>query len=904
MVMIDQIIVGIYLLISLVIGIYAGRNTNTIEDYAVGKRNFSTSTLVAAISATMISAAGTAGLTGKVYSFGIIYALSFCFGSVIARMVVAFFIAPKMEKFLDAISSGDVLERLYGPKAKILMGILVIAEGPLLAAAQVLATYQISRYFFGISQETAAIATSAIIVIYCFRGGIRAVSYTDVFQFIMIIIAIPIVCAAAIDRIGGFSTLLNKADESGLLFSNLSNSDIFKHVIIFSSLSLTSIFPLTIQRMLMAKNSQQIRNSFFLNGVVTLPFYLVIGLLGIAAPLLVPHIEPNFALSAMADTILPVGVKGIVIAGVIAIFMSSADSQMNITTVAITQDLLKPLLKDKLTPKLAIIYARIIFILTGIFATTIALYATNALDLLFVVMVLCNSIYFPGYFLGILGLKPSKNAFWIGVSLGAAIAFTLAVILKVFPLYSMLSAIAVNMGSLLISHRINKSDKSAAIFDKLTTIFDDINLKPKNTFFNLKVKNNAVAIISYCDAFCLMSLIISILPFFFYWSQVNEQLPLVSMSYILSATCAALLILRQTLQIVERLLFPSLWHLMIILMLTIQSVPIYSQTNFPIFWLSEFIIASLLFLILLNGRHSYLQLIIHFIVATSVIFTSSKPINESSLKFAIFSLLTHIFMLIICLSLFRKRDVSAYHFMTTKFAHEAGRTISAFSSSAAGLQNYLPILIQNYRQHQPTTAELAKIDLERLQNMPATLIETSNRSWQNLKQLLLWMETDQSSSIKSICSINDVLKSAIEDISMNNELKEKITINKMTNFIFRGDNAQIAQVIINILENAYYATKNIKNSKIIIWSEKTSLFIEDNGTGISNKDLPNIFDEFFSTKGTAGQGLAFCKLIMENHGGTIDCESRPGVFTRFRLHFPKLLTKSGNVYAPNYTSNS
>jgi Na+/proline symporter len=144
--MLDQIIVGLYLLISLVIGVYAGKNTNNIEDYATGNRNFSTSILVAAISATMISAAGTAGLSGKVYSFGIIHTLSFCFGSVVARLVVAFFIAPKMERFLGLISSGDVLEKLYGTKAKILMGLLVIVEGPLLTAAQVLATYQVSRY--------------------------------------------------------------------------------------------------------------------------------------------------------------------------------------------------------------------------------------------------------------------------------------------------------------------------------------------------------------------------------------------------------------------------------------------------------------------------------------------------------------------------------------------------------------------------------------------------------------------------------------------------------------------------------------------------------------------------------------------------------------------------------------
>ena len=106
--------------------------------------------------------------------------------------------------------------------------------------------------------------------------------------------------------------------------------------------------------------------------------------------------------------------------------------------------------------------------------------------------------------------------------------------------------------------------------------------------------------------------------------------------------------------------------------------------------------------------------------------------------------------------------------------------------------------------------------------------------------------------------------------------------------LFYGDNAQIIHVILNLLENAWHAIQDNPKSNILIWTEQNSLIIKDTGIGIDQKDLPNIFDDFFSTKGTDGQGLSFCKMVMEKHNGEIICESQKGVFTQFKLTFPEV----------------
>jgi len=105
------------------------------------------------------------------------------------------------------------------------------------------------------------------------------------------------------------------------------------------------------------------------------------------------------------------------------------------------------------------------------------------------------------------------------------------------------------------------------------------------------------------------------------------------------------------------------------------------------------------------------------------------------------------------------------------------------------------------------------------------------------------------------------------------------------------DDELIIEVLVNILLNSIQAMKN--GGKILIetnynsFEKNVTIDIEDSGYGISDENMKNVFDPFFSTKknGT-GLGLSICHKIMENNNGSISIDSKVNMGTKVTLTLP------------------
>jgi signal transduction histidine kinase len=105
--------------------------------------------------------------------------------------------------------------------------------------------------------------------------------------------------------------------------------------------------------------------------------------------------------------------------------------------------------------------------------------------------------------------------------------------------------------------------------------------------------------------------------------------------------------------------------------------------------------------------------------------------------------------------------------------------------------------------------------------------------------------------------------------------------------------SQFNQVILNLLSNAAQATREGEGTITVRTAMRdaahVAVEVADNGSGIPAEVLPKIFDPFFTTKGVGkgtGLGLAICYKIVENHGGKLEVQSKPGAGTRFTVVLP------------------
>jgi len=151
------------------------------------------------------------------------------------------------------------------------------------------------------------------------------------------------------------------------------------------------------------------------------------------------------------------------------------------------------------------------------------------------------------------------------------------------------------------------------------------------------------------------------------------------------------------------------------------------------------------------------------------------------------------------------------------------------------------------------------------------------------------------------CSVNEAVEQVLGLIGDQIQ-KQNITIQKQLDYsveLIEGNIQQIGQIILNLLINAKDALEEVEveqktivvETKQVTENEKrwVVLCVKDNGKGIAEQHLQEIFNPFFTTKrpgkGT-GLGLSVSLGIAEAHGGTIEVMSELGKGSEFRLKLP------------------
>jgi len=377
----DLSMIIIYFLGMIWIGyIFSGKVSSTIDYYLAG-RSLGAFVIMATVAASIIGGAALIGRGGVVYNQGIVGILlalpyligMYCFSLISGRIQLV------GQKY-NITSIPGLMEFRFSPGIKYITAILIAFTMMATVGSQITAAATTFKIIGGFSYENGAWLAVTVFVTYTLFSGLYGVVYTDVAQFIILIVFIymvlPIIC---ILKMGGISPLLNTLPSKMLHF------DVNSQIVgwIFTNLIFTLAGAEMWQRAFAAKTPKDAKQGMLLGNTAYGLTIIISVFLGLSAVVLLPNLVEEFgtadaAIPALVTYFLPMGLKGITVAALIAVMMSSADTYLLISVQTIVSDIIKPLCNNKIDDKKILTLSRIFTIILGFGALIIALYIRQA----------------------------------------------------------------------------------------------------------------------------------------------------------------------------------------------------------------------------------------------------------------------------------------------------------------------------------------------------------------------------------------------------------------------------------------------------------------------------------------------------------------------------------------------
>ncbi|MBX9890077.1 MAG: HD domain-containing protein [Amoebophilaceae bacterium] len=408
--------VGLFLLICLISGFGAGRKTKTFQQFAVGDKNFSVTTLVATIVGTQVGGGLLFRNLEHIYTYGLYFAIPTLL-SPLQFLFMSRFMALRMGEFMHHLSIAESMGSIFGKTVRLITALSGILFSIGVVAMQLNVISRIIKLCCKIEGNTPIYIAVGVVLLYSIFGGIRAVTFTDVIQFVTFNTLIPVL----LYLVGRHTTCETLCS----VFTTHPAFDVTKVVglhpqfrntlLLMFMFLLPSLQPSIIQRVYTARNVWQLRSAFTYTSIIGL---LILGIISFLAVALRAH-DADLNPARLIDHILEmynfIWLKSFVCMGVLALAMSTADSNLHVAAVLFTYDL-PTVLGWKIKNKFILIYPfSCVMVLV---ALQLAFYKQDLLDLL----MLCAGFYGPivtvPFMMAVLGFRPATKSVLLGMGFG------------------------------------------------------------------------------------------------------------------------------------------------------------------------------------------------------------------------------------------------------------------------------------------------------------------------------------------------------------------------------------------------------------------------------------------------------------------------------------------------------
>lgn len=356
------IIIVIYLLAMLATGAW-GHRLKGREDFHLAGRSIKLVFLTGTFCASIIGASATLGMAGLGFSKGLPGAWWMLSGTA-GLLVLATFFAGKV-RASGCSTLPELVGSFYGERARFVASALIVISWVGVIAVQIVACGKVLGAVFGGNETLFMAACTAVFVLYTAHGGQSSVIRTDLVQ-LMIILA-------------GMIFLFLRASEAagpGLLFrqsfptsAEMGSWDVVSMLLVVGSAYLVG--PDLYSRLLSAHSRKEAKISAAIAAVILIPLAFLITSLGIFARSLYPGVSPDQAIPVLLTGLLSPGWEGLVVAALLAAFMSSADTSLMTATSILTLDIYRKI-RPATSEKNLITVSRIFVLIIGLLALGLA----------------------------------------------------------------------------------------------------------------------------------------------------------------------------------------------------------------------------------------------------------------------------------------------------------------------------------------------------------------------------------------------------------------------------------------------------------------------------------------------------------------------------------------------------
>lgn len=390
----------VYLIGMVAIGAVLAKENRTTDDFYLGGRKLGPFVTAMSAEASDMSSWLLMGLPGVAYLTGTADAAWTAIGLAIGTYVNWLVVAQRLRHYTHVCNNSTTLPLFFSNRYRdekrilsVIAAVLIIIFFVPYTASGFAACGKLFSNLFGVSYLPAMIISAIVIVAYTTLGGFLAASTTDFVQSIVMTLAIVVVFGFGISKVGSFDAVIENAQSMAGYFSLTQIYDpVTNSASPYGLLTICSMLawglgyfgmPHVLLRFMAIEDAKKLKLSRRVATVwvvISMIIAVFIGVVGNAMTKagVIPVLEdPETIILVVADLISRHGflaaiVAGLILAGILAATMSTADSQLLAASSAVSSDLLGSILKDKETKKESMVADKITLLLIAVVAMFIA----------------------------------------------------------------------------------------------------------------------------------------------------------------------------------------------------------------------------------------------------------------------------------------------------------------------------------------------------------------------------------------------------------------------------------------------------------------------------------------------------------------------------------------------------